>query len=356
MRLTRERKRLWLAIVGSLFVHLLVAFSLAAFGRSSAPLPDPEDAPVELTMMDLSATPAPTAPAKPAYVETDPSKETKEEPTEKTFESNANSIAKSNAPASGDAPMPSQEGEDRPFIEMQTQRSSLPAKEMKAQPEPQPTPPPPTATPPPKPTATPPPTQTPKPKPSEPPKPTPLPEPLATPEPERLAMLKGTPPPALSDPAEPEPTPTPPVGPTSPVTSRPLPQNPASAFQREKRETRMTGRITDRGPSSVNAVGTPLGRYQKTVSDAIGVLWYRYMKERMDLVDIGTAHIEAEVDAHGKVQKLRVVSNNANEAFANVCLQSFQEADIPPIPPDLVATLPEGRLPVDIYFTTYANR
>ena len=118
----------------------------------------------------------------------------------------------------------------------------------------------------------------------------------------------------------------------------------------------MTGRITDRGRPSVNAVGTPLGRYQKAVTDAIGSRWYYYMRSKMDLVSIGTAHVEAEVDANGKVQKLRVVSNNANEAFANICLQSFQEAQIPPIPPDLVATLPGGRLPVDIYFTTYANR
>ncbi len=70
----------------------------------------------------------------------------------------------------------------------------------------------------------------------------------------------------------------------------------------------------------------------------------------------GTAHLEAEVDAQGRVQKLRVLSNDANEAFANVCLRSFQEAEIPPIPSDLIATLPEGRLPVDIFFTAYANR
>jgi len=79
------------------------------------------------------------------------------------------------------------------------------------------------------------------------------------------------------------------------------------------------------------------------------------MSSKMDLVSIGTAHVEAEVDAGGHVQKLRVLSNNGNEAFANICLQSFQEAHLPPIPPDLVATLPEGRMPVDIYFTTFAN-
>ena len=66
--------------------------------------------------------------------------------------------------------------------------------------------------------------------------------------------------------------------------------------------------------------------------------------------------IHAEVDSKGHVQNLRVVSNDANEAFANICLQSFQEAHIPPIPPDLIATLPEGRMPVDFSFTAYANQ
>jgi outer membrane biosynthesis protein TonB len=106
----------------------------------------------------------------------------------------------------------------------------------------------------------------------------------------------------------------------------------------------------------VNAVGTPLGRYQKQVSDAIGSRWYYYMKNKIDLVSVGTAHIEAEVDAEGHVQHLRVLSNNANEAFANICLQSFQEAKLPPIPPDLVGALPGGKMPVDFYFTTYSNQ
>lgn len=353
MRFTRERKRLWLAIAGSIFVHLLVAFSLAAFGRNSAPLPEPEDRPVELTMVDLSATPPPVVVAKPRYVETSPAKESKVEPTEKTFESNANSIAKSNAPASGDLPLPSQEGKERPAMELQTQQSSLPSLGAKAQPQPTlppPAPPPPSATPAqtPKPT--------PKPKPSAPPKPTPLPEPIATPEPDRLAMLTGTPPPAIRDPNDVESTPPPQVEPTiNPALARPQPDRPATAYQPELQQTRIRGRITDRGPSAVAAVATPLGRYNKTVSDAVGKLWYRYTKEKRDLTSVGTAVLEAEVDGAGKVQNLRVVSNSANESFANICLQSFQEAQIPPIPPDLVATLPDGRLQVTFSFTMYAN-
>ena len=50
-----------------------------------------------------------------------------------------------------------------------------------------------------------------------------------------------------------------------------------------------------------------------------------------------------------------VVSNNANEAFANICLQSFQEARIPPIPQDLFAILPEGECLWILPSPAYAN-
>jgi len=348
----RERRTLWLAVLASLFLHVVVALSLAAFNNSGASTFE-EDKPVELTMVDLSATPPPSVPKNPPFMATDPEKESPEQPKEKTFESNANSIAASNVPAAGEAPLPSQEGKERPFVQMQTQDYSLPTEGSRPQPEPSVTPPPP------QPTVAPTVAATPKPRPSEAPKPsaTPKPEPTATPEPERLAMLTATPPPALTDPEEVEATPTPEVPPSAPpITARPRPERPTTAYQPQTQQTRITGRITNRGPSAVNAVGTPLGRYQKTVSDAIGARWYFYMKEKMDLVSIGTAHVEAEVDEKGKIKNLRVLSNNANEAFANICLQSFQEAQIPPIPPDLVAALPDGKLPVDIFFTTYANQ
>jgi outer membrane biosynthesis protein TonB len=207
-------------------------------------------------------------------------------------------------------------------------------------------------------------------KPSPPPKPaataaatptqapsaTATPVPATTPEADQFAMLTATPPPPLKAPEEAEPSPPPEVAATPPPQPpRPTPQRAAADYRKQQEQTRISGRLTNRGPSSVNAVGTPLGRYQKAVSDAIGSRWYYYMKSKMDLVNIGTAHVEAEVDAEGHVQNLRVLSNNANEAFANICLQSFQEAKLPPIPPDLAAALPGGKMPIDFYFTTYSN-
>ena len=342
MERTRERRKVWLAILASIFVHLVVAYSLAAFSGASLPPAARDDKPAELTFVDLAPTPAPLVPANPAFIETNPARASAEKPKEQTFESNENSIAASNVPARGDAPVPSQEGKDRPFMNLETQQYSLPTDGKTAQRAPQ-SKPAPVATPASKST----------PKPSEAPKATATPLPVATPEPEQFAMLTATPPPPLKAPEEPDAAATPESAPPVP---RPKPEAPASSYQPQKEQTRVSGRITNRGPSAVNAVGTPLGRYQKAVSDAIGSRWYYYMSSKMDLVNIGTAHVEAEVDAKGHVQKLRVLSNNANEAFANICLQSFQDAKLPPIPPDLVATLPEGRMPVDFYFTTYSNR
>jgi outer membrane biosynthesis protein TonB len=345
MERTKEHRTLGLAIVISLFLHLVVGYSLAAFGSAFTPALPLEEKPVELTIVDLSATP-PLVPKNPPFMETAPSKESAEKPQEQTFESNANSIAASKLPATGDLPLPTQDGKERPSMNLETHDYSLPTDGSKPQPEPQST------------VA---PESKPAPKATTPPKAraseAPLSTPATTPEPEQLAMLKTIPPPPIKAPDETEPSPPPVVAESAPpVAPRPKPELAASNYQAQKEETRVTGRLTNRGPSSVNAIGTPLGRYQKAVSDAIGSRWYYYMNKKMDLVSIGTAQIEAEVDAKGRVQNLRIVSNNANEAFANICLQSFQEAHIPPIPPDLIATLPEGRMPVDFSFTAYANQ
>jgi outer membrane biosynthesis protein TonB len=349
MEQKKERRKIGWAILISLFLHFAVGFSLAAFGSAFTPALPLEEKPVELTIVDMSAPP-PSVPKNPAYIETAPSKESAEKSKEQTFESNANSIAATQQPANGDLPLPTQNGKDRPAVNFDTQQFSLPTEGATPQPEAQPS-----VAPQSKPT----PALTPAPsaKPSEAPTAKPTAPPVATPEPNQFALLTATPPPPIKAPDEVEPSPPPVVSASAPPPApRPKPEVAASNYQAQKQETRISGNLTTRGPSSVNAVGTPLGRYQKAVSDAIGSRWYYYMNSKMDLISIGTAHIYAEVDAQGHLQKLRVVSNNANEAFANICLQSFQEAHIPPIPPDLIAALPDGRMPVDFSFTAYANQ
>nr|MBA3881992.1 hypothetical protein [Chthoniobacterales bacterium] len=303
MEPNRQRKKLWWAILASLFLHLLVAYCLVAFNTAFIPVLQPaDDSPVQLTMVDLSATPTP--PARPRYLETDSSKETAEPPKEKTFESNANSIAASKVPASGDAPLPSQEGMERPFLDMETHDSSLAIEGSTSEPA---------ATPPPIQPLAPPASEPPKPQPSATPKATPLPEPSAAPE--QMAMLTGTPPPPIRDPQEAEETPPAETADSAPPpVPRPLPERPASNYRPQKEETKITGSISNRGPSAVDAVATPLGRYRKQISDAIGARWYYFVKAKSDLASLGTARLVAEVDAKGHIQNLRIASNSSNEA------------------------------------------
>src|SRR5437588_2466690 len=300
------RKILW-ALLAALGIHLLIGYSLAVFGGL---LYSPfsaieEDKPVELTFVDL-ATPAPVK--NPMFIRNDESKQT-EQPKEKTFESNANSIGASESAPTGNLPLPAQAGVDRPFLDLNSQRQSLP--NQGAQPQPS--------------VAQ---EQSATPQPSV--------QPTPVSKSQEFAMLTSTPTPRPSAATKPQP--------------------PQSSYQPYKEKTKLAGSITNRGTSSVNAIGTPLGRYQKILFDSIGSRWYPYMEEKRDLVSLGTARITFAIDRSGRVRNLKVISNDGNEAFANVCLQSILDAEMPPIPDDVAAALPAEGLETEIAFTSFSNR
>ncbi|HEV2995460.1 MAG TPA: hypothetical protein VGW99_05825, partial [Chthoniobacterales bacterium] len=146
-------------------------------------------------------------------------------------------------------------------------------------------------------------------------------------------------------------TPTPSIQPTVAAT----PRQPRSIYQPLKEQTRLSGSITNRGAPRVNAIGTPLGRYQKLLYDAVGSRWYSYVNGDNGLISIGTARLMFSVDREGRVKNLKVVQNSSNEAFANVCLRSVLEIQLPPIPEDVASTLPPDGLDEEMTFTMFAN-
>jgi outer membrane biosynthesis protein TonB len=302
----QEMRKILLALAAALFIHLLIGYSLAVFGGL---LYSPfsvveEDKPVELTFVDL-ATPAPAKNAM--FIPNDESKQT-EQPKEKIFESNANSIAASEQPATGTMPVPSQQGVDRPNLDLSSQHQSIPNEG--AQPQPSVA------------------------QQSATPQPSVQPTPIS--KSEEFAMLTSTP------------TPHPSVAST--------PQAPKSSYQPFKDKKRLAGAITNRGMSAVNAVGTPLGRYQKTIYDAVGSRWYAYMEERGDLASLGTVRVTFVIDRSGRVRNPKVAFNDANEAFANISLQAILDAKFPPIPDDVASTLPPEGFEQEINFINFPNR
>jgi outer membrane biosynthesis protein TonB len=291
----QDARTVFWALLVAILIHLIVAFLLAAFsGFFSPSLPAPEK-PVELTFMDLSPA---SASKNSAFIETDESKKAPE-PKDKTFESNANSIGASELAAAGEMPLPSQEGKDRPLMDFETNPHSVdskgaqaqqkPASQQKAQPAAQPA------------------------------------APITAAEQFALLTQKSA---AALDAAA-------------------ASSQAQSMYRRQKERTHIAGNITNRGISSVNALGTPLGRYQKIVADSIGSRWYTYVDQKRDLINIGTVRLSFVVDRSGRVKNLKVTENSSNQAFASVCVQSVLEAHLPPIPEDVAKTLPSEGLEVE---------
>jgi outer membrane biosynthesis protein TonB len=290
----QDARTVFWALLVAILIHLFVAFLLAAFSGFFSPALPTAEKPVELTFMDLSPTSK-----NSAFIETDESKNAPE-PKDKTFESNANSIGASELAAAGELPLPSQAGKDRPFMDFETNPHSLETKG-------------------------------------------------AQPQQNAASQQKSAQPAAQ---------------PAAPVTAAEqfalLTQKSAaaldaaaassqaqSAYRRQRERTNIAGNITNRGISSVNALGTPLGRYQKIVADSIGSRWYTYVDQKRDLINIGTLRLRFVIDPSGRVKNLKVTENSSNEAFASVCVQSVLEAHLPPIPEDVVKTLPPEGLEVE---------
>ncbi len=323
-----ERQKILWAIFLSLLLHLVVGVSIASFGDKLQPRLPEEEKPVELTIVDVAPAASPIIQQKDMpFIDTPDAKATAEQPKEQAFESNANSIGASELPALGIAPIPTQEGKELPTHDLESHPYSPDQQGAQAPVNSRPAP---------VPSAVP--KETPQPVATESPTVAPsTPQPTPTPTADLLAMFRATPPPASRK-----------------TTPAPRPA-PSTAYRREQIPERMAGNISKRGVSSVNAVGTPLGRYEKSVYDAIGTRWYKLCDENRDRVDIGTVHVQFVVAPDGKIRDIKVISGGTSASFTNLCLQSVQDAKPEPIPEDVMAVLPPEGLPGEVNFTGYTR-
>lgn len=320
-----DRNKITLAVFGSLVLHILIILTASklALGRdTSLPVRQEQTLP-ELTLLD--AAPPESQKQERQYLRTNDDQKTDQKPADSMFESDKDTAAASEKPAEGNAPVPTQGGKETPDIGFKDEQYSLAdkgsafstdpgrqavpqqeqlkeEKQEESKPEETPTP-----------------------------TPAPTPTPEVIPSDEELAMLQSTP--------TPRPTP-------SRQTVR-VPQRqsaPLTAYRQEQRVSRMQGNINNRGRSSIAAMGTPKGRFEKAVQDAVGSRWYYYVRERGDLINIGTVEIRFYVRPDGKVENVHVIRNSSNETLASTSLQSIIEADIPPMPAELAPLLTEDRM------------
>jgi len=315
------RRKAVAAFVASVLIHLFVivfATFIIAF-RPPMIVAPAEEPPVELTIV---APPESPPKQKPSYVETSESQRTDKPPEDSAFESDKDTQAAAPLPATGDAPVPTQDGTESPAL-------SLENKEYTAGPMPRPS--------------------------------TPAVQPQQETPPEQEtaeAKPKITPRPstqlALLEPPKPKSPPRPKTA--KAVQQQRQPQTPKPpGYQPQTRITRIRGNISNRGRSAVSATATPLGRYKKMLSDAIGSRWYYYVTENMGLVNVGTVEVRFVVRESGKVERVQVLRNSSNESFASCTVRAIMEAEIPPIPKELVPMLESGRIEIEYSFTILSN-
>lgn len=307
------RRAVWLALLVSVLAHLAAVFTVAWFVLSEPTIP--ADAPLEeltITMIE------PPALEKTRFIDT--SAPESEPPENALFESDRNTAAASPDAAKGGEAIPTQEGRDQPFLELEQQELAM-AKPDASPPAPE-TPPTASAAP------------------QAPPQEAQLPEQREEikPKPEDDGITV-----AANVAQEPKEKTKPQPQPAAP-SARP-------SYRPMTRATRLSGSIDSRGKAAVSALSTPLGRYRKAISDAVGSSWYYYIGSRMDMFSIGTIKVVFTIEKDGKARNPRVLSNTSNESFEIVTIESIREAEIPPIPPDVLPVLDGGRIEIDFSFS-----
>lgn len=324
-----ERKRTLIALAVSLLIHLLLllaALIILSLNPQWRPQPQPPEPELtELTLLEPEPTPTPEN--ERGFFDSAQGEVSEKAPENAAFESDRNTVAASEQPPQSAEQRPSQAGEESPEMTLRSQQLTLgPLRE--------PSPPTPAS-----------PAQPPQPQSQPTPEPTPEPTatPRPTPKPEDTEL-------GLLEPPKPTPPPTPePAQPPQPPSPPSRPQPPG--YQPERRVTRLTGGISNRGRSSVDSVATPLGRYKKMLSDAIGSRWYYYVNDMLDLVGIGTVELRFVVKPDGTVERVQVRRNTSNESLASCSVRAIVEAEIPPMPPEVRELLEGGKLEVDYSFT-----
>lgn len=331
---------LLLLLLALLFGWILPQHSILDFAKPKPKLQEIELTivpPLEYEVPKVEAPPEPEE--KKVFIDSTGLAKAAAAPDKPLFESDVDMKAASKKAGSGDVPLPSQDGrKDRTDPQFTTQKAVVGSTEPPAPAPAMPVAPPAKAIAPPQPET----------KPLEAVKapPTPLKE-TSVPSPDEIALA--------TKPAEPAPVVPVPRMRANPQlamipSATPEPRT-KPAYQPEQEQTHIDGAISNRGENSVDAEGTPMGRYKKGIINALGSRWLIYVKGRD--YPVGSVVLGFQVDRRGKISDIRVMQNTSNSAFATICEKSVLDTKLPAPSKDLFAPLPGGKLQMTQKFSIY---
>lgn len=128
------------------------------------------------------------------------------------------------------------------------------------------------------------------------------------------------------------------------------------AFQPQTRTSDRAGTVDQPGlENAVNARSTPRGQYIRKVTGEIEKRWHFLRSQRADFVQPGKLRLRFYVNRDGKVrpQDIFIVSSNANPVLTDFSLQAIMEANIPPIPQELLSQLEQDRVEIEYDIVIY---
>jgi len=121
------------------------------------------------------------------------------------------------------------------------------------------------------------------------------------------------------------------------------------AFSPFTRTSKTDGSISREGMDAVDAEATPLGIYMRKVTGAVEKKWHLYVRLGKDSVTFGRVRFRFYVDRKGTPQDLKILSDarDADPRMRELTLRAILDAQIPPIPADLLPTLDDGRVKIE---------
>jgi hypothetical protein len=121
------------------------------------------------------------------------------------------------------------------------------------------------------------------------------------------------------------------------------------------RTSKVDGAISREGDNAVDSEATPLGRYMKEVTGAVGKKWHLYVKLARDSVNFGRVRFRFYVDRKGVPQDLQILSDarDADPRMRELTLRAILDAQIPPIPNDLLPDLDAERVKIEYEAIVY---
>ena len=137
--------------------------------------------------------------------------------------------------------------------------------------------------------------------------------------------------------------------PIDPKTGKPVPKFNKDEFSPFTRTSKVKGTINNRGEDAVNAAETPMGTYMRIVTASVEKKWHLYRKKYGDAVTFGNLKLRFFVTKEGKPEDFEVLSkpDEADVRMADFTLRAIKDAEIPPIPADLLPILEGERVEIE---------